>query len=195
MTRKVEDFSMKDQEIVELYWKRDEAAIRETKTKYKGYLYKIAYNILGNMEDCEECENETYFKTWNSIPDHRPEVLSTYVGKIIRQLSIDRYRASNRKKRQGSEYAISMEELRECVSGQESTEQTIDAQLMAEAIDTFLLSLSKDNRVVFVNRYFYMDSIKEISDYTGFSQGKIKTILHRTRKQLRDYLCKEGFEV
>lgn len=192
---KEEEYCMLDQDIVELYWKRDEVAIRETKTKYHSYLYKISYNVLGNIEDCEECEDDTYLKTWNSIPYNRPEVLASYVGKIIRQLSIDRYRANHRRKRQGSEYAFSIEELNECVSGHENTESMINAKLMAEAIDEFLLSLSKDNRVVFVCRYFYMDSIKEISNYTGFSEGKIKSVLHRIRKQLKVYLCKEGFEV
>lgn len=113
---------MTDQQIVELYWNRDERAIHETDLKYRKYLYKIAYNILANEEDCEESINETYLRTWNSIPTNQPQILSTYVGKIIRELSIDIYRTHHRKKRQGSEYAVSLEELKECTAGMNATE-------------------------------------------------------------------------
>lgn len=184
---------MNDGQIVEMYWKRDENAIHETETKYEKYLSKIAYNILADIEDCKEIVNETYFRTWNSIPTNRPTVLSTYLGKITRQLSIDRYRTRNRKKRQASEYTISIEELSECVSGKETVEEVADSNMLVGTIHSFLMSLSKENRVVFVCRYYYLDSIKDISEYTGFSESKIKTMLHRTRNNLKDYLCQEGY--
>ena len=173
---------MTDQQIVELYWNRDERAIHETDLKYRKYLYKIAYNILANEEDCEESINETYLRIWNSIPT-----------KIIRELSIDIYRTRHRKKRQGSEYAVSLEELKECTTGMNATEEVVDCKILAEIIHSFLMSLPKEHRIVFIGRYYYLDSMKYIAEYTGFSKAKVKIILHRTRNKLKDYLCEEGY--
>ena len=186
---------MTDQQIVELYWNRDERAIHETDLKYRKYLYKIAYNILANEEDCEESINETYLRTWNSIPTNQPQILFTYVGKIIRELSIDIYRTHHRKKRQGSEYAVSLEELKECTLGMNATEEGVDCKLLAETIHSFLMSLPKEHRVVFIGRYYYLDSMKYIAEYTGFSKAKVKIILHTTRNKLKDYLCEEGYSI
>lgn len=186
---------MTDQQIVELYWNRDERAIHETDLKYRKYLYKIACNILANEEDCEESINETYLRTWNSIPTNQPQILSTYVGKIIRELSIDIYRTHHRKKRQGSEYVVSLEELKECTLGMNATEEGVDCKLLAETIHSFLMSLPKEHRVVFIRRYYYLDSMKYIAEYTGFSKAKVKIILHRIRNKLKDYLCEEGYSI
>jgi len=181
-----------DQEIVELYWKRDENAIYETDAKYRNYLFQIALNVLGNEEDSEETVNEAYFRTWNSIPTDRPRVLSTYIGKITRELAIDVYRSRHRLKRIGSEYAVSLEELAECSSGRDDTAAAVDGRLLADSIHAFLMTLTKEQRVVFVGRYYYLDSLKRISAYSGFSEAKVKTMLHRTRNRLRDYLRQEG---
>ena len=127
---------MQDEMIVDLYWKRDESAISETERKYGRYLSKIAYNILSDWEDSKETVNDTYLKAWNSMPTHKPSVLSTYLGKITRQLSIDAFRTRNRDKRKHSEYAVSLSELEDCISSSETTEQSIELKLLAEAINT-----------------------------------------------------------
>lgn len=184
---------MNDDMIVDLYWQRDENAIRETEQKYGRYLSKIAYNILSDFEDSRESVNDTYLKAWNSMPPHKPNVLATYLGKITRQLSIDIFRSRNRKKRRASEYTLSLSELEECVSGGDTTEQSIDLHLLAEAIDSYLGSLSSEARNTFVGRYYYMDSIREVAAYYNMSESKAKSMLHRTRLGLRTYLEQEGF--
>ena len=186
---------MQDEAIVELYWKRDESAIRETEGKYGHYLTKIAYNILCDQEDSEECVNDTYLKAWNSMPPHKPGVLATYLGKITRQQSIDIFRRRNREKRKASEYALSLAELEDCVSGGDTIEQSVDMQLLAEAINAYLRKLTPEARNTFVGRYYYMDSVKDISAYYGMSESKTKSMLYRTRQGLKAYLEQEGFEV
>lgn len=186
---------MEDKQIVELYWQREEAAIRETEQKYGKYLTQIAYNILADWEDSLESVNDTYFKTWNSIPPNRPEPLGPYLRKIIREAAIDRYRRKHRQKRQASEYSLSLCEPGECVSGGDTTEQEIDCRLLAETIAAFLKTLSKEARGVFLGRYYFMDSIQEVAAYHGMSESKAKSMLHRIRKALRAYLEQEGFSI
>lgn len=186
---------MQDEQIVALYWQRDELAIQETEQKYGRYLSKIAYNILSDSEDCKECINDTYLKAWNSIPPHKPDALAAYLGKITRELAIDIFRTRNRKKRQASEYALSLSELEECVPDTVSTEQSADLHLLAEAITSYLSLLSKEARVTFVGRYYYMDTLKEIAAYQGMSEAKVKSMLYRTRQGLKIYLQQEGFEL
>lgn len=184
---------MQDEGIVELYWKRDETAIRETEGKYGRYLTKIAYGILADQEDCCECVNDTYLKAWNSMPPHKPAILSTYLGKITRQTSIDRYRTQRREKRGGSEYEVSLSELEECLSHREDTEQTVELHLLTQAICAYLEGMQAESRIIFIGRYFYLDSVKEIAHYMGAGEAKVKSILHRTRKGLKAYLEQEGF--
>lgn len=186
---------MHDEAIIGLYWQRDENAIRETEHKYGRYLSKIAFNVLADIEDSKESVNDTYLKAWNSIPPHRPEVLSAYLGKIVRQLSIDKFRGRNRKKRQTSEYVLSLSELEDCVSIGDATEQDVDLHLLAQAIGTYLKSLTPQARNTFVGRYYYMDSLKEVAAYFGMSESKAKSMLHRTRQGLKAYLEQEGFVV
>lgn len=186
---------MQDDRIVTLYWQRDEAAIRETEQKYGRYLSKIAYNILADREDSRESVNDTYLKAWQSMPPHQPTVLATYLGKITRQVSIDRFRSRNREKRRPSEYAVSLCELEECVSGGNATEQEVDGRLLAAAISAYLYTLPPETRHVFVGRYYYMDAIREIAAYHGMSEAKVKSLLYRTRMGLRSYLEQEGFAI
>lgn len=184
---------MQDDQIVALYWQRDENAIRETEQKYGRYLSKIAYNILSDIEDSKECVNDTYLKAWDSIPPHKPGALAAYLGKITREHAIDIFRTRNRKKRQASEYALSLSELDECISDTVSTEQSADLHLLSEAMNSYLSSLSKEARITFVGRYYYMDSLKEIAAYCGMSESKVKSMLYRTRQGLKIYLKQEGF--
>lgn len=186
---------MKDEQIVSLYWDRDERAIRETETKYDRYLNKIAYNILNDAEDSRESVNDTYLAAWNSMPPHRPSALSTYLAKLTRRISIDRFRYRTRDKRMASEYAVSLSELGDCVSGGNTTEEAVNAKLLADAIGIFLRLQSKEARTAFIGRYYFLDPIREVADYCGISESKAKTLLYRTRQALKEYLIKEGFPV
>ena len=185
---------MDDAAIVSLYWQRNEDAIRETKGKYGAYLGKIAWNILANREDSEESVNDTYLHAWNSMPPQKPAALSTYLGKLTRQLSIDLYRRRNRVKRGGSEYALSLTELEDCVSGA-TTEEEVELRLLAEAMGRYLRGLSPAARTTFLRRYYFMDPLREIAAGQGFTESKVKSMLYRTRQGLREYLEKEGFSI
>ena len=184
---------MEDDAIVTLYWDRDEGAIRETEEKYGRYLTKIAYNILNNLEDSRESVNDTYLAAWDSMPPHRPSVLSAYLAKLTRRISIDCFRYRTREKRRGSEYAISLSELGECVSGGNTTEEIVNVKLLADAIGIYLRLQSQEARTAFLGRYYFLDSIKEVAAYCGMSESKCKSLLHRTRVGLKEYLRKEGF--
>lgn len=184
---------MRDEEIVKLYWQRSENAIKETSAKYQAYLSKIAYNVLSDFEDSKECVNDTYLAAWNSMPEHRPSVLSTYLGKITRRLSIDVYRKKNSVKRYASEYALSLSELEDSLADHKTPEQTLDATLLDEAINAFIRSLPEESRKVFIGRYYFFDSVKKIAAYCGISESNVKAILFRTRQKLKAYLVKEGF--
>lgn len=184
---------MEDEQIVSLYWERKEDAIGQTQEKYDRYLTKIAYNILSNTEDSRESVNDTYLAAWESMPPHRPSVLSAYLAKLTRRISIDRFRFRTREKRLPSEYALSLSELSDCVSGGNTTEEIVNVKLLADAIGIYLRLQKKETRQVFISRYYFLDSIREISLHTGLSESKVKTLLHRTRLGLKEYLEKEGF--
>ena len=183
---------MEDSRILELYFSRSELAIQETDHKYGGYCYKIAYNILANQQDSEESVNDTYLSAWNSIPPQKPARLSTYLGKLTRNISIDRWRGTGAQKRGGGETALALEELSECVSRQPSVEDAIVLKEVAASLNRFLAALPEAERTVFLCRYWYVNSMEEIAQKTGFSLGKIKSMLNRTRKKLSASLQKEG---
>ena len=184
---------MEDEQIVALYWERREQAISETEKKYDRYLEKIAHNILNNLEDSRESVNDTYLAAWDSMPPHRPSVLSAYLAKLTRRISIDRFRYRTRDKRAGSEYAISLSELSDCVSGGNSAEEIVNAKALADAIGVYLRLQSQEARTVFLARYYFLDSVREIAISQGMSESKVKSLLYRTRLGLREYLEQEGF--
>lgn len=184
---------MDDAKIVSLYWERDEAAIRETEAKYGNYLHKIAFNILNNTEDSLESVNDTYLAAWNSMPPHRPGVLSAYLAKLARRISIDLFRYRTRDKRMGSEYALSLTELEDCLSEGDTTEETVNGKLLADAIGIYLRLLPETTRRAFLGRYYFLDPVKEVAGYCGMSESKCKSLLYRTRLGLKDYLQKEGY--
>ena len=183
---------MTDAEIVELYFQRDERAIQETMNRYHRYLMKVALQILGDEQDAEECVNDAYLTAWNSMPDYRPEVLSAYLIKIARQKSIDRLRYRQRQKRQGAEYAVSLEELGDVIEDPTSAVSEPDDNLLKEAIARFLKDLPADARHLFLGRYFYFDSLKDVASYCGMSESKAKSMLYRMRRKLKKFLKKEG---
>jgi len=184
---------MDDKRIVELYWSRSETAITETATKYGSYLNSISYNILVNLEDAQECVNDTYHDAWNSMPPHCPSILSTFLGKITRRISIDHWRKLHAEKRGGGELPLALDELEECVSGSGCVEDEIERQELIKLFNDFLNTLPATERRVFLCRYWYMDSVNSIAQQFGFSQSKVASMLHRTRAKLRSVLEKEGY--
>jgi len=186
---------MDDAKIVQLYWDRDERAIPATADKYGNYCTSIAKNILGNREDAEECVNDTYLNAWKCIPPHRPSILSTFLGKIIRNLSLNRYNRNTADKRGGSQTTVVLDEIAEFVSGRDSVEQEIDRKELIRAMDTFLCTLSADKRAIFVRRYWYFDSISDIASRLGMTENNVSVTLNRLRFKLRRFLLERGFEL
>ena len=186
---------MEDQEIVELYWKRDESALEHSREKYHGYLSRIAQQILYDREDSEEVVNDTYFKAWQSIPPQWPSKLSIYLGRLTRHGAIDRYRHHTSQKRQGDTYAMCLEELEECCATGQDPQQVLDGKLLAQAISRFLYTLKPQTRAMFLGRYYFLDSLKEVAQYCGVRESKAKSTLFRVRKALRAYLKQEGFDL
>jgi len=184
---------MDDERIVELYWNRSEHAISETAVKYGSYLNSISYNILVNREDAQECVNDTYHDAWNCMPPHRPSILSTLLGKITRRISIDRWRKCQASKRGGGEITLVLAELEDCIAGTSDVEREYERQDLINLINRFLSLLPTTERSVFMCRYWYMDTIPSIATQFGFSQGKVTSMLHRTRGKLRMQLVKEGY--
>jgi len=186
---------MNDSQIIDLYWNRNQEAIPETDKKYGRYCSKIAYNILENNEDTEECVNDTYLHTWNAIPPSRPEILSAFLGKIARNLAINMYKRSRTEKRGGGELPVVLDELEEVVSGSDSVEQEINKKELVTAIEGFLDGLTKDKREIFIKRYWYAESVTDIAEHYGMTAGAVSTQLSRMRDRLKDYLVERGFEL
>lgn len=184
---------MDDKSIVDLYFSRDQEAITQTDKKYGHYCYRIAYNILTNKEDAEESVSDTYVAAWRAIPPRRPSVLSTFLGKITRHIAIDRWRERNASKRGGGEVPLALEELQDCVAGMQNVEMDYERKEIIKAYVKFLDALPVTERRVFLCRYWYVDSVEAIADKFGFSQSKVKTMLHRTRAKLRKQLAEEGY--
>ncbi len=183
---------MEDKQIVELYFERSENALNETKTKYGRYVRKIAYNILENIEDTMECENSTYLKAWESIPPHRPENLATYLGKIARNLALDIYEKYSAKKRGGKQVAFALDELSNCITSRHCVEDAVDEMVLRDVLNRFLEELSKEARVIFVKRYWYLMSVKDIAKEYKMSESKVKMQLLRTREKLKNRLEEEN---
>ncbi|MCT4543655.1 MAG: sigma-70 family RNA polymerase sigma factor [Vallitalea sp.] len=183
---------MSDEEIIELFHKRSEKAIQETKLKYQGYCFRIAQNIVSNEQDAHECINDTYLRIWNSIPPHRPSCLRAFISRIVRNIAIDRYRKMTALKRSGTELSLVFDELEETIPSSETPETKYEEGFMKKAISEFLHSLSKEHRIIFVRRYYYSDSIKVIAESFNVSESKVKFILYRLRKKLKKHLMREG---
>lgn len=184
---------MEDKQIVELYLCRSEDAIYQTALKYGKYCYQIAYNILENSEDAKESVNDTYYGAWNSIPPHKPAVLSAFLGKIARRTALNRWKKKYASKRGGGEVVLALDELSECIPAAQRVEYDVERAELSKAVNDFVMALPLAERRVFVCRYWYLDSIEAISRQFGFSQSKVKSMLHRTRHKLLNHLKKEGF--
>ena len=186
---------MEDQQIVKLYLERSEDAIGQTALKYGNYLHTIAYHILENQEDSEECVNDTYWKAWGIIPPRRPKRLSVFLGKITRNLSLDRFRRYTAEKRGGGEIMVALEELGDCVSDLGTGEEQFEKMLLTEVLNRFLASLAPEHRMIFMRRYWYVSSVKEIAEDFGITESKVKMSLLRSRNRLKEILEKEGIVV
>ena len=185
---------LEDSQIIGLYWARDDSAITETDRKYGAYCSRIAVNILQSRSDAEECVNDTYLKTWDTIPPQRPESFPAFLGRIIRNIALDRYRRSHAKKR-GCGMDIMLSELEGCIPAGSRPEEICDLHMVTEIIDRFLAGLSREKRILFVRRYWYAQSVRELADGCGMTEGQVKSTLFRLRGALRSALEKEGVQV
>ena len=181
---------MEDYQIVDLYWARSENAIGETSRKYGTMLNRISYSLLSSSEDAEECVNDTYLEAWNRMPEDRPAYLGAYLARIIRCLSVDRFRASHRQKRGGLQSVT--EELLDCIPDSATPQTDLDNDLLRQALNRFLSELTEEQRRIFIRRYFYSDGVADIAARMNLGVSKVKTTLHRLRQRLREQLEQEG---
>ena len=183
---------MDDEKIIELYWRRDEQAIKETDNKYRHYCMKISKNILSDLSDSEENVNDTYMQVWNAIPPHRPRMFPAFLGRITRNLALNKLKARHAKKRLAGEYAISLDELDDCIPSKITVDDETGIAELSKSLSRFLYDQNAQSRNVFICRYFYCYSISDISELFGCGQSKVKSILMRTRARLKLHLEKEG---
>lgn len=187
------EFLVRESEILDLYFERNEKAISETASLYGDAVMKISRNILKNESDSEENENDTYVSLWNSIPPQRPQSLIAYISKTARNLALNKLDKRNTLKRSAHKDALSIHELDECTPSNLSVENDADSKLLSETISKFLRSEREDARNIFIRRYFFCDSVKDIAELLSLSESKVKSSLMRTRGRLKDHLLKEGF--
>ena len=183
---------MKDRVIIDLYWKRKENAISATAEKYGKYCHTISYNILHCNEDAEECVNDTYLRAWKSIPPQRPERLSAYLGKITRNLSINRFKRYNAEKRGLGQTELALSELEDCIPAKTSVEQIVEEKVLVKSINQFLWTQPEQKRNIFIRRYWYLYPIRDIAENYGMSESKAASLLFRMRNELKTYLEREG---
>jgi len=184
-----------DAMIIDLYFNRNEKAVDETAKKYGNYCFTISKNILKNEGDAQECVNDTYLKAWNNIPPTKPSKLRIFLGRITRNLSLDRYKFNRTKKREGSEFELLLTELEECISGDLTVEEEVESNFVVQLINEWLLTQLPINRKIFVRRYWHAESIKDLVNIFQISDSKVKSILFRMRKNLKAHLGEEGVEL
>ena len=183
---------MEDKKIIELFWQRSEEAVAAAAEKYGAYCKKVAENILGSPEDAEECVNDTWLQAWENIPPDRPRCLAAYLGRVTRNLSLNRAQYHAAQKRGGGQRALILSELEGCLPAQGGPEQAMEERLLTEAIEGYLRTLSTEKRNIFIRRYWYMMPVKEIAKTYGISQSKTASMLFRMRQELKVHLEKEG---
>ena len=186
---------MEEKEIIDLYWARSERAIKETDKKYGQFCHSIAYNILADHEDSEECVNATYLQTWNAIPPRRPNKLSAFLGKITRNLALNRYSRETAQKRGGGQIDLAVEELADCIPDPGTVERQVEDKELAILFNRFFAGLPEEARKIFLRRYWQLCTVKEIAALYGISESKVKMSLMRTRGKLRLFLEKEGIDL
>lgn len=182
---------MEDQLIIKLFFERSENAIAELSNKYEKLCKTLAYHILKNEQDAEECVNDAYLAAWNTIPPEKPNPLSAYICRITRNLSLKKYHSNTAQKR-NNYYDVILEEVEECLEAKDTVESEILVQEMSKQINSFLGKLKEKDRVIFIRRYWFCDSVSEISGNLGVSTNYVTVHLYRTREKLKKYLKKEG---
>ena len=182
---------MEDGQIVELYWQREEDAIRVTEQKYGGFCRRLSMNILHSFQDSEECVNDAYGRCWDTMPPQRPASLRAYLGVIIRNLSISRYRSAHAQKRFGG-VEVLLSELTDCVPSPESVQRTVEAGELGELISRWLEGLPEEDRALFIRRYWSGEAVKELAREAGARPNAVTKRLLRLRESLRRTLEKEG---
>ena len=185
---------MDDLRIIELYWERSEDAIRETESKYGRLCKHIIKNILANEQDREECMNDTYLGAWNTIPPQKPNIFSSFIGRIARNQALKKYEYVTAERRK-PEALCSLTELEECLTDKNSIETELESKRIEKAISDFLWCQDEEKRMIFIRRYWYFDPISVISRRSGFSESKVKSMLYHTRQKLKVYLESEGIEI
>lgn len=183
---------MEDHKIIALYWSRNEEAIEKTSRKYGPYCHAVARNILNSDQDCEECVNDTWLRTWTAIPPQKPGNLRMFLARITRNLALDRFKALTAQKR-NAEMTVVLEELEECLGDPTTPETTLEAKELSQAVNRFVKELPAREGDVFIRRYFFAESASVIGKKYGISPGNVTVILSRTRKKLRARLQKEGY--
>ena len=186
---------MDDNEIIELFFARDQQAIQAASQRYGAYCTSIAQRILGDQGAAEECVNDTWLKCWQSIPPQRPNSLKGFAGRVVRNLALSALRAETAQKRGGGQVQLALDELSEVVSGGDTPEGALDRQAFRAALDSFLHSLPERNRNLFLRRYWYLDSVEALAKRYSMSRTQVTTTLHRLRQKLRVHLEQEGFEL
>jgi len=186
---------MDDSAIIELYWARQEEALVETDRKYGKLCRSVAYNILHSPEDTEECVNDTWMRAWNAMPPARPGVLSAFLSRITRNLALDTYKAAKAEKRGGGQMPAALEELGDCIPGHDSVEQEIAFRELTKLLDGFLRQLPEKECCIFLRRYWYVDSTRDIARRYGMPEGSVKSQLSRTRQKLKKVLEQEGIAI
>ena len=184
-----------DERIIEMYFDRNEDAIAATDKKYRPYLYTIAYNILKDGFDCEECLDDTYLSTWNAIPPKRPSIFHAFLARITRNTATDRFRKNTAEKRIPSELLVSLEELDECLPCSATPEDEISVREICRALNDYLNSLSERDEFIFVCRYYYADKLSDIAGMLKIGTSTVHDILRRMRVELKALLVKEGLYV
>ncbi len=184
---------MEDREIIKLYFERDERAMHETENKFGKLCYKIARNITGNDSDAEECVNDTYLGVWNAIPPERPRVLGAFIARLARNIAIDRFKY-NTAQRRNPDTVLSLSELEEIIPDESALSDVEDGAL-GRLISDFLYGEDEEIRNIFIRKYFFFDSIGQLSEKFGYSESKIKSILFRTRNRLKKYLHTKGVAI
>lgn len=180
-----------DNKIIELYFDRNEDAVKRSQEKYGGYCYTIAYNILDNNEDSEECVNETWLRAWNSIPPKKPSKLGSFFGRISRNIALDKYKSNNRLKRGNGEITAILNELESCIPDSNATEEKVEMKILEDILNNFLKTLSQQDCAVFLSRYWFAMPLKEISKKYSLKESTVKSSLFRSRGKLKNLLEKE----
>lgn len=183
---------MDDKNIIALYTERSEQAISETDTKYGNYCRTIARNILNDRGETEECVNDTYLKVWNAIPPQKPLIFKAFIGKITRNLALNMYEKKTAAKRNNGQVESSIDELAECIDSGNDIEAGLERKEVIAALNEFLGGLEKNKRIYFMQRYYYMKSIKEIAEDNNISEGSLKTMLCRIRADLKKYIAEKN---